>query len=159
MHDVIRMIPAKMAIPWLLFTLVAGGAAGACGGKGQEIPAASDGGGGKTSASSSAAGGTAGPYADFPVDPILDTSAGAPPASAGTLFGPEGSGDPGAGPCLVEPTPGTLYPYNFQRPRFRFQPAGKQNLFELRVRAPNELNELVVYTRATEWKIPLAMWR
>src|SRR5262245_42401443 len=120
MHDVIRMVPVRRAIPWVLFTLVAGHAAGARAGSGQESPARSGGGGGKSSASSSAAGGTAGPYADFPADPILDTSAGAPPASAGTLFGPAGSGDPGAGPCLVEPTPGTLYPYNFQRPRFRF---------------------------------------
>jgi hypothetical protein len=108
---------------------------------------------------------TGGPYADFPAAPVFDTHAPAgveveaAPANAGELFGAAGTGDPAGGPCLIEPAAGTLYPNHWLRPRFRFIPVGKQNLFEIRLSAPNQTNELVVYTRSTDWKMPAPMWQ
>jgi hypothetical protein len=100
-----------------------------------------------------------GPFADFPEQPILDTPQGGapPPANAPDLFGPAGKGDPG-GPCLIEPSIGTLFPNNWLRPRFRFNPDAGQNLFEIRITAPNQTNPLVVYTTSTTWTMPKAMW-
>lgn len=156
-----------------LFTALAGASCSA--GDPLEDPAEGQGGSLAQSSVSSSAGGEIGaggsidpstppqgPYADFPATPILDTPMGgaAPPANAPELFGPAGSGDAAGGPCLVEPTPGTLYPNNWLRPRFRFQPVGKQNLFEIRIKAASDqINELLVYTSATEWKMPGAMWK
>jgi hypothetical protein len=102
-----------------------------------------------------------GPFGDFPKDPVIDTSSGGtpPPANIATLFGPAGSGAPSGGPCLIEPEPGTLFPNNWLRPRFRFAPVGGQNVFEIRIHAANELNDLVVYTAATSWKMPKDMWQ
>src|SRR5262245_26607263 len=142
------------------------------------IAAASCGGGGDTGTSSSGAtantggaghgsggaggdlfgtGGTinTGPFLDFPKDPIIDATA---PPNAPTLFGPAGSGMPSGGPCLFEPEPGALFPNNWLRPRFRFAPGANQNLFEIRLHADNEVNDLVVYTGDTSWKMPKPMW-
>src|SRR5262245_55042567 len=55
------------------------------------------------------------PCMDFPKGPILEPGV---PVEAPKWFG-----DPGAssgGPCLVEPEVGSLFPNNWQRPRFRF---------------------------------------
>ncbi len=103
-----------------------------------------------------ATGNDPGPFADFPKDPIVDPSA---PAGAPGLFGPAGSGDPTGGPCLFEPQPGTLFPSNWLRPRFRFTPAANQNLFEIRLRTSDEINDLVVYTASSTWTMPKAMWQ
>ena len=100
-----------------------------------------------------------GPFADFPDQPVLDTPEGGepPPANAPDLFGPAGTGN-AAGPCLIEPVIGTLYPNNWLRPRFRFTPDQGQNLFEIRITAPNQTNPLVVYTTSPTWTMPKAMW-
>jgi hypothetical protein len=95
-----------------------------------------------------------GPFSDFPAMPIVDPSA---PPDAPTLFAP--AGDPAGGPCLIEPEPGALFPKNWLRPRFRFAPAGNQNLFEIRLHAENEVNDLVVYTASTSWTMPKEMWQ
>ena len=103
----------------------------------------------------------AGPYADFPTQPILDPAGASNPAAptnAGDLFGAAGSGAATGGPCLVEPEVGTLFPQNWLRPRFSWVPSGSENLFELRVTAGNQLNPLVVYTSATTWTMPADMW-
>jgi WD40-like Beta Propeller Repeat len=92
----------------------------------------------------------------FPEAPLLDPSA---PASAPALFGPAGSGDPSGGPCLFEPEPGTLFPSNWLRPRFRFNAGANQNLFELRLHTSDEAHDLVVYTALTTWTMPRAMWQ
>jgi hypothetical protein len=97
----------------------------------------------------------AGPYSDFPPDPIIDTGV---PGDAGMLFGTPGSGAPTGGPCMVEPEVGTLYPQNWLRPRFTWIPTGTENLFELRITAGNQLNPLVVYTSASTWTMPAAVW-
>ena len=96
----------------------------------------------------------AGPFPDFPASPILDGTA---PANSGTLFGAGGSGT-GAGPCVVEPEAGTLYPNNWLRPRFTWVAGGGENLFELSLAAANEANPLVVYTTNTTFTLPAAMW-
>ncbi|WP_438030053.1 TolB family protein [Sorangium sp. So ce233] len=100
------------------------------------------------------------PYPDFPAEPVLDEEpeAGPLPDNVAELFGPAGSGEATGGPCLTEPVPGTLFPNNWLRPRFRFIPSGDQDVFEIRISAPNQKNDLVVYTRATEWKMPASMW-
>jgi hypothetical protein len=97
----------------------------------------------------------AGPFPDFPADPILD---GGAPATAGALFGDPSSGAPTGGPCLIEPEVGTIYPRNWLRPRFSWLPAGGSNLYELRLDVASQVNDLVVYTTATTWTMPAAMW-
>ena len=97
----------------------------------------------------------AGPFPDFPVDPIIDGSA--PPTSGG-LFGDPATGAQSGGPCLVEPEVGTLFPKNWLRPRFSWVASGTENLFELRLTTPNEIHPLVVYTTATTWTMPADLW-
>ncbi len=97
----------------------------------------------------------AGPWDDFPAMPIIDPSA---PGTAGTLFGSPTTGAPSGGPCLVEPEVGTLYPNNWLRPRFSWVPTGSENLFEIRITTPHELQPLVVYTGAATWTMPLDVW-
>ncbi|MGK3968410.1 hypothetical protein WMF38_30040 [Sorangium sp. So ce118] len=94
---------------------------------------------------------------DFPAAPVLDDSGTPPPANAPELFGAAGSGAPG-GPCLSEPEIGALFPNNWLRPRFRWSAPAGQDLFEIRVHADREKNDLVVYTTNREWKMPKDMW-
>ena len=78
---------------------------------------------------------------DFSSSPIMDTGA---PANAASQF----SGTPsGAGPCVVEPEDGSLYPYNWTRPRIRW--TGTSGLTQITVHADLEANDLVVYTTAS----------
>jgi hypothetical protein len=90
---------------------------------------------------------------DFPAAPIFDP--GAPPGAPDVFGAPDGSA---GGPCLVEPEMGALFPPNWLRPRFRYVPAAGQTLFEIRVHADAEVNDLVVYTNASSWTMPRAMW-
>lgn len=91
---------------------------------------------------------------DFPAAPIMD---GNPPANSPALFGDAGSGDPG-GPCLIEPQADALFPSNWLRLRFRWTAPAGQDLFEIRVHADREKNDLVVYTTNTSWAMPKDMW-
>jgi hypothetical protein len=103
---------------------------------------------------------TAGPFADFPAQPVLDPGGALPlPQDAPGLFGPPDSGATSGGPCLVEPELGALIPQNWMRLRFRFTAPAGQNLFEIRVHAQNQIHDLVVYTTATQWSMPLVMWQ
>jgi hypothetical protein len=102
-------------------------------------------------------------YADFPATPVIvDPDGGtAAPTHSPSLFASADAGttDGGSGgPCLIEPEVGALYPNNWLRPRFLWLPAGSENLFELRVHAANQTSDLVVYTTATSWTMPLSMW-
>lgn len=100
-----------------------------------------------------------GPFDDFPTGPVIDTEDGATtPPNAADLFGDPSNGSPSGGPCLIEPEIGTLYPNNWLRPRFSWSAAGGQNLFELRITTPTQTSPLVVYTTATRWTMPAAMW-
>jgi hypothetical protein len=102
---------------------------------------------------------------DFPEQPIFDTEAGgAPPPNAASLFGAADSmGDRGA--CVLEPQlsegkeAGALFPRNWLRPRFRWQPLPGENLWELRLTAEEQKRPLVVYTSRTTWTLPKALWR
>lgn len=93
-------------------------------------------------------------FRDFPAVPIVDAGA---PATAPALFG-GATGAPTGGPCLADPQVGTLFPNNWMRPRFTWIPTGNENLFELRLTAQNQQNALVVYTAASSWTMPAAMW-
>ncbi|HVZ87003.1 MAG TPA: hypothetical protein VHG72_08535 [Polyangia bacterium] len=44
------------------------------------------------------------------------------------------------------------------RPRFQLKPGGGQDVFEIRLHADNETNDLVVYTTSTTWTMPAPMW-
>ncbi len=96
-----------------------------------------------------------GPFDDFPSGPIVDTGA---PDDAPDLFGDPSGGDGSGGPCLVEPELGALIPIDWLRLRFRWLPDDGQNLFEIRVSADNQVNDLVVYTTEPQWTMPEDMW-
>lgn len=98
-----------------------------------------------------------GPYLDFPAAPVLDDSGGSIPSNVAELFANASAATEG-GPCLLEPEVGTIYPRNWLRPRFRWVKAGAQNLFEVRVHADNQANDLVVYTAGDRFTMPKAMW-
>ena len=89
---------------------------------------------------------------DFPPTPITD---GNVPANAADIFGTPGSGAAG-GPCVIEPQENTLFPNNWLRPRFRF--TGGAGLYEIRLHASNQANDLVVYTTNTTWTMHKAIW-
>lgn len=98
---------------------------------------------------------------DLPAAPILDDGA---PADAARFFG-----DPknfrGPGPCVIEPQlsqgdqPGSLFPRNWLRPRFRWQAHPNENLWEIRVEAMNQAHALIAYTTRTTWKMPKEVWQ
>ena len=77
---------------------------------------------------------------DFPAAPIIDAMA---PAGSPAIFGAAGSGSATGGPCLLEPAIGALFPANWLRPRFRVAAAAGQDLFEIRLHAANQANDLV----------------
>jgi hypothetical protein len=102
---------------------------------------------------------------DFPKDPLFDTEQGsAPPMDAARRFGPaDDFTTPGA--CVIEPqlsngaTPGTLFPSNWLRPRFRWTALPGENLWEIRISALRQTNPLVAYTTRTSWKFPRDIWQ
>lgn len=99
-------------------------------------------------------GGPSAMYSDFG-DPIY---AGNAPSSSGQMFGGPDAGVTGGGPCIAEPEIDSLYPHNWLRPRFHWTPSSGENLFELRVHAPNQTKDLIVYTTETMWTMPKDMW-
>jgi hypothetical protein len=94
---------------------------------------------------------------DFPSTPIIVDGA---PDGAPAMFGAPGSGAATGGPCLLEPQVGALFPNNWLRPRFRVNAPAGQTLFEIRLHADNQVNDLVVYTANTSklWTMPKDMW-
>ncbi len=106
-------------------------------------------------------------FADFGGAALIDTGDGGAgstttPANAADLFtaASAAGGDAGNGnsPCLSEPEVGSLVPRNWLRPRFSWAAADDANLFEIRVSASNQTNDLVVYTTASQWIMPKDMW-
>jgi hypothetical protein len=95
------------------------------------------------------------PCEDFPSAPIFDDGV---PSDAPTLFGAPESGQPSGGPCLAEPEMGSLFPSNWLRPRFRLVPTPGETLFEIRLHADIETNDLVVYTKSKTWTMPKTIW-
>jgi hypothetical protein len=98
-----------------------------------------------------------GTFTDFG-DPIIVAGDGgvSAPSNSQNLFG--GASAQTGGPCLAEPEINSLYPHNWLRPRFRWSASGGENLFELRVHAPNQTKDLLVYTTDTSWTMPKYMW-
>jgi len=96
-------------------------------------------------------------FTDFPATPVIDPTGNAP-MNAPSLFGPAGSGSPTGGPCLTDPQIGALLPQNWLRPRFHFIAPAGQNLFEIRLHAASEVNDLVVYTSSTSWTMDAPTW-
>ncbi len=98
---------------------------------------------------------------DFPAAPIIDAQPddGSPPTpqDAPSHFSNQGLGS--SGPCVTEPSDGTLLPQNWLRPRFRYAPAtASQTLFEIRLHTPRQQNDLLVYTTSKTWKMPKTIW-
>jgi hypothetical protein len=98
------------------------------------------------------------PCTDFPAMPVIvDNNV---PANAATIFGAADSGSTTGGPCLSEPADGALYPKNWLRPRVLWTPtSASQNLFEVRIQAPGEMNDYVAYTTQTSWTMPKNVWQ
>ncbi|MGH7279979.1 MAG: hypothetical protein ACRELY_00520, partial [Polyangiaceae bacterium] len=174
----------KHRASWLVASLISAGALASGYGCGDDAGASlfsngdSDGGGSDAivGTTDGQGFGTGGPHTDFPASPILDTPDGgaAPPPNSAALFGAATTASSG-GPCLMEPEVGAMYPKNWLRPRFRWigdqalaQDPGvdagpsdggvSENLFEIRVHADNQVNDLVVYTTASDWYMPAGMW-
>jgi hypothetical protein len=94
---------------------------------------------------------------DLPTTHYIDTSNGATtPPNAESQF----SGTPATtgGPCILEPSDGTLIPQNWLRPRIRFTPGAGQTLFQIRIHADNQANDLYVYTTNTTWTLWYQTW-
>lgn len=150
-------------LTWAGLAIACGDSGSGAGGTGGDGNSPSQGGGGQTSGGGGAGGsmgsfttgGNApmGPF--FPDEPILDEGA---PANAPELFGEPGSGEVAGGPCLVEPELGSLLPNNWLRPRFRYLASGGQNLFEIRLHAESEPNDMVVYTTQPSWTMDKPTW-
>jgi len=87
---------------------------------------------------------------DFPETPIIVPPA---PANAASQFSGSASG---SGPCVTEPEDGSLYPYNWTRPRIKWQ--GVTGLAQITVHADLEKNDLVVYTTDDHWVMDKAIW-
>lgn len=99
-------------------------------------------------------------YSDLPKTPILDPAGGAPlPADIADQFGPVTQNGPDAGPCVLEPEDGALYPINWLPLRVNLRPAAGQDVFEIRLRADNQDSELRVYTRGAAYALPAALWQ
>jgi hypothetical protein len=103
---------------------------------------------------------------DLPAQPLLDSEPGAPapPQDAARYFG--GADDfKSPGPCVIEPQlsvdkqPGTMFPNNWLRPRFRWAPLPGENLWEVRLKTQNQVNQLVAYTAKTSWSLPREIWK
>lgn len=68
------------------------------------------------------------------------------------------------GVCVVEPqlstatTPGTLFPRNWLRPRFRWTGGGNESIWEIRLSNPDQPDTLRAYTRDTQWLLPADIW-
>lgn len=90
---------------------------------------------------------------DFPLQPVIDT---ATPMNAATYF--TAADGAGAGPCIVDPTPGTLIPQNWLRPRFQVVPTTGQNLFEITLTSTRQANPYIIYTSNTTWTMPKTVW-
>jgi hypothetical protein len=98
---------------------------------------------------------------DFPAAPIIDAKPddGSPatPQDAASHFSNSSLGS--SGPCVIEPSDGTLIPQNWLRPRFRYAPASSsQTLFEIRLHTARQKNDLLVYTTSKTWKMPKTVW-
>jgi hypothetical protein len=103
--------------------------------------------------------GCSGGCTDFPAAPVNDPL-GMVPGDPTTLFpGDGGTGTTAGGPCLSEPAEGALYPYNWLRPRVLWASSATETVFEVRISAPGEENDYVVYTTNHYWSLDKPTWQ
>ncbi|MDP9034634.1 MAG: hypothetical protein M3O50_07480 [Myxococcota bacterium] len=97
---------------------------------------------------------------DFPTTTVIDSQPddGSPPTPMDAPSHFTNAGAMVGGPCLVEPPDGALIPQNWLRPRVRYVPATGQNLFEIRMHAARQTNDLLVYTTSKTWKLYKETW-
>jgi WD40-like Beta Propeller Repeat len=88
---------------------------------------------------------------DFPSTPILDQG-----VSSGVASQFSGSAS-GSGPCISEPEDGTLFPYNWQRPRISWS-GGAGTTYQVTIHTDLEVNDLVVFTNQSSWTMTKDMW-
>lgn len=95
----------------------------------------------------------------FPAEPLLDE--GITAAETEVFANPE---EFSPGVCVHEPHlsdangVGALYPMNWLRPRVRMTGTGDETLWEIRLSAESQTNDLRAYTRNTEWLLPKEAW-
>jgi len=88
----------------------------------------------------------------FPQQPVIEQSA---PADAAAAFGSPATADP---LCLTEPPDGALFPQNWLRARFSWMPVAGASVYQLRVHAEGQQNDLVVYTADPSWTMRKEWW-
>jgi len=97
----------------------------------------------------------------FPVEPLLDADVSAQDIAA---FAADPAQDASGSFCVVEPqlsngaTPGTLFPRNWLRPRFRWETTTGETLWEVRLTNEDQADPLRAYTRSTTWILPQEIW-
>jgi hypothetical protein len=98
---------------------------------------------------------------DFPVDPFFGDG-----IARGDVAGFGAPGNFGAGAfCVMEPhlsegnKPGAMYPVNWLRPRFRWEGGPAGAIFEIRLHSDIEANDLVAYTKQSQWLLPNDVWQ
>ncbi|HWZ87514.1 MAG TPA: hypothetical protein VNW92_01655, partial [Polyangiaceae bacterium] len=111
--------------------------------------------GGSDGGSTSVIGSCTSACMDFPTPTQLD---GAATPDAASKFADANAGGPAAD-CISEPQDGALVPRNWWRPRIHFAPQPGETLFEIRVHADIEQNDLLVYTTNNSYLIPEAAWQ
>ena len=101
----------------------------------------------------------AGPWSDFPGTPIIDPNGTAPTGHAQTLFGDpiDAVPRPAARACSSPRSARCIRATGSGRASRGSRRAG-ENLFELRITTPTQVNPLVVYTTATQWTMPADLW-
>jgi hypothetical protein len=89
----------------------------------------------------------------------VEDDAGAAVTNGASLF--SNAPDPTAGnaPCLLEPADGSLYPYNWLRPRAYWAAGSGQKYFEVRFHSDNESNDFVVYTSNNYYALDKGIWQ
>jgi hypothetical protein len=173
------MVNRRVTLRWGAGGLLFGLAAAACASTGRTAPGTGQGAGGASGGGSLDLTGGSGGYADnsigncmalvrgcssscsdFPSAPVIDATPadGSPatPSNAASFFA--AADGPGSGPCIVDPTAGTLVPQNWVRPRFRVIPAPGQNLFEIDLHTQRQANDYVIYTTSKTWTMPKTVW-
>jgi hypothetical protein len=138
-----------------------GGGSGSIGGSGSGSGSIGGSSGGGSGGASGDDGGcvAANDCTDFPSAAVND-DAGAPVPGAAQLFSTAPDSTAGNAPCLLEPADGSLYPYNWLRPRAYWGGATGQKYFEVRFHSDAENpSDYIVYTSNNYWALDKATWQ
>jgi hypothetical protein len=103
----------------------------------------------------------------FDVPPIIEVPTAGLPISADEISAFEAADPNTLTPgslCVYEPDlgiggkPGPMYPNNWLRPRFRWESAGGETVWEIRMTTAEQTGVLRAYTRDTQWIMPKGVW-